>query len=157
MSNKFRTQFERKRVNSNPGSRFVTKFKPFYDDNGAFELVEDGKIDVYEQIQSFKESTTIQNIIARFQNGDADALNQRLPYFLDVSEMPNSLAGFLQLHANAENYFASLSPDIRRNFNNSASEFFASLGSDDFSERMGIRVHESVSLVDEIEKEVNPE
>ena len=85
---KFRTQYDRIEVNSNPGSRFVKTYKPVYTDTGALDLVIDGKIDVYEQIQSFKESCDIQTILKRFENGDVNALNAKLPYFADITEIP---------------------------------------------------------------------
>lgn len=140
----FRTQFDRIRVNSNSGSDFVLTYKPTYSEKGALDLVESGKINVYEQIQSFKSSCDLKTILARYANGDPSALNARLPYFGDFSEMPESLAGFLQLYADAESYFASLDPDIRSKFNNSSSEFFAQIGSDYFNKCMGIGVPESV-------------
>lgn len=136
----FRTQFERIRIHSNPGSQYEITYKPHYTDTGAFDLIESGKIDVYEQIQSFKESCDLQTILARFENGDPQALNARLPYFGDFSQMPDSLAGYLQLFADSEAYFAALDPDIRSAFNNSSSEFFASIGSDKFNQLMGIGV-----------------
>lgn len=140
----FRNQFERIPVKSNSGSRFVVTYKPYYSDTGALDLIEDQKIDVYEQIQSFKESCDIKTILARYAAGDENALNRRLPYYGDFSQMPTSLAGYLQLLADAENTFAQLPANIRSNFNNSPSEFFASIGSPDFDKRMGVSVHESV-------------
>lgn len=140
----FRNQFERIPVKSNSGSRFVVTYKPHYSDTGALDLIEDQKIDVYEQIQSFKESCDIKTILARFAAGDESALNRRLPYFGDFSEMPNSLAGYLQLLADAENTFAQLPADVRANFNNSPSEFFSAIGSPDFDKRMGVSVHEGL-------------
>lgn len=137
---KFRTQYDHKEVFSNPGSQYVLTYKPVYTDEGALDLVVDGKIDVYEQIQSFKESCELESILKRFQNGDVNALNQRLPYFADVTEMPDTLAGFLKLYQDAENTFAKLPADLRSQFNNSASEFFASAGSDRFNKLMGIGV-----------------
>ncbi len=141
----FRNQFERIRVFSNSGCSSVITYKPIYTDKGSLDLVESGKINVYEQIQSFKSSCDLKTILARFENGDVSALNQRLPYFGDFSEMPESLAGFLQLYADAEGYFATLDPDLRSKFNNSASEFFAQIGSDYFNQCLGIGVHESVA------------
>lgn len=136
----FRTQFERIRVNSNPGTQYEITYKPHYTDTGAFDLIESGKIDVYEQIQSFKESCDLKTILARFANGDPQALNAKLPYFGDFSQMPDTLAGYLQLFSDAETSFAALSPDIRSAFNNSPSEFFASIGTDKFNKLMGIGV-----------------
>lgn len=155
----FRNQFERIPVKSNSGSRYVVTYKPHYSDSGALDLIEDQKIDVYEQIQSFKESCDIKTILARYAAGDESALNRRLPYFGDFSEMPTSLAGYLQLLADAENTFAQLPADIRANFNHSPAEFFASIGTDNFDKRMGVSVYESVEpdVGSEIVKEVSAE
>lgn len=155
----FRNQFERIRIESNPGSRYVVTYKPHYSETGALDLIEDGKIDVFEQIQSFKESCDIKTILARFAAGDESALNRKLPYFGDFSQMPTSLAGYLQLLADAENTFAQLPADIRSNFNNSPSEFFAAIGTDQFDQRMGLGVHASVesSVVEPDIKEVPAE
>lgn len=151
----FRTQFERKPVKSVSGDRFVITYKPQYTETGALDLVESGKIDVYEQIQSYRESCDLQVILQRFQNGDVSALNQRLPYFADVSEMPTSLSGFLQLYKDAENEFANFPAELRAKFNNSPTEFFASLDSDRFDKAVNEYISEKAPVINnDVAKEV---
>lgn len=150
----FRTQFERKPVKSVSGDRFVVTYKPQYTETGALDLVESGKIDVYDQIQSYRESCDLQVILERFRNGDVSALNQRLPYFADVSEMPMSLSGFLQLYKDAENEFANFPAELRAKFNNSPTEFFASLDSDRFVKAVGEFMAERSVANNDVAKEV---
>lgn len=134
----FRTQYDRIEVFSNVGSRFHPTYKLKYDEDGVAALIETGKIDIYEQIQSWKDSCDINVILERFENGDIDALNRKTPMFGDFTSSPQTLAEHLQLLRDAEDSFRGLPLDIRAQFNHNPAEFYASIGTDKFNRIMGL-------------------
>lgn len=138
----FRTQYNRIRVNSNPGERFHSTYELFVDEKGRQELKVTGRIDIYEQIQSWKDSCDIRVIKERFENGDTSVLNRKVPLFGDFTSAPASLAEFQQHMIEAEKMFNGLPVETRAKFNHSVSEFIASFGSPAWLELMGIRTSE---------------
>lgn len=72
------------------GSPTRPLYKPVLGKDGAIELVEDGFENVYEQIQSFKDSVDINTIVARYAAGDVYALEQRVGSYGDFINVPAS-------------------------------------------------------------------
>jgi hypothetical protein len=129
----FTTQFQRKsdcRILSEPGSGMKPTFKMHVDENGKRELRKNGEYNLYAEIQSYKDSVSIDYILARFMNGDDSALSRAQGIYGDFSEMPTTLAELQQRVIDAEDLFNSLPIDIRAQYNHSASEFFAQLDSE---------------------------
>lgn len=136
----FPTQYTKKdRVISNSGERFNPTYKLKIDKEGRIDLIQDGKIDVYERIQSYREECDIKCILQRFLAGDEAALNKYAPLFGDFTEAPNSLAEYYQKIMDAEAIYNKLPVDVKAQFNNSSSEFFASVGSEKFNSIFGIK------------------
>ena len=137
---KFPTQYtkDRGKFQTEVGDRFKTTYQLSYDDNGSDILIETGKIDIYEEIQSYKDSCDIKVLLERYSNGDSSALNARPIFYGDVSDAPSTLAGHLQLLRDAEAYFDTLNPDIRSKFNNSVAEFYSQIGTPEFYKSLGI-------------------
>ena len=74
----FSTQFDaRDRIISNAGSRIKQLYEARVDNQGHIDLVESGTEDLYDYIQSFKESCDINTIVKRFAAGDTDVLTRR--------------------------------------------------------------------------------
>lgn len=135
----FVTQFvPHSRVFTNAGSRVHILHKPVIDENGHMELVEAGKENIYDFIQSFKDSCDISLIVKRFTNGEIDVLSRRQGMFFDATQMPKNLAETLNYVRNAEEQFKTLPVEVRAKFGHSFAEWVASAGSDDFFEKMGI-------------------
>ena len=134
----FRTQFDRVRTTTNSGPRFNPTHKLQYDENGVACLVQVGKVDTYEYIQSWRDSCDIKVILERFQNGDVTALQRQTPLYGDFTQAPQTLAEHLQLLRDAEESFRNLPLDIRSQFNHNPAEFYASIGSDRFNTIMGL-------------------
>lgn len=134
----FRTQFDRVRTTTNSGSRWNPTHKLQYDENGVACLVQVGKVDTYEYIQSWRDSCDIKVILERFQNGDVTALQRQTPLYGDFTQAPQTLAEHLQLLHDAEESFRNLPLDIRSQFNHNPAEFYASIGSDRFNTIMGL-------------------
>lgn len=129
----FNTQFDRLGVRgmpSAPGSGMKDTYKMFVDKDGKRELRKNGEYNLYAEIQSYKDSVSIDYILARFMNGDETALSRAQGIYGDFTEMPRTLAELQQRVIDAEDLFNALPLDVREQYNFSASEFFAQLDSD---------------------------
>ena len=113
----FETQFrEPVRVISNSGSREKITYSPVFDENGVMELVESGRENLYDYIQSFKESTDINVILKKYASGDVSALAKSQGSFFDCTGMPRTYAEMLNTVIAAENTFNSLPVDEREKY-----------------------------------------
>ncbi len=129
----FDTQFTRLGVSgekSKPGSGMKDTYKMHVDENGKRELKKSGEYNLYAEIQSYKDSCSIDYILTRFVNGDETALSRVQGIYGDFTQMPKTMAELQQRVIDAEYLFDSLPLDIRAQYNHSASEFFAQLDSD---------------------------
>lgn len=148
----FATQFdEKKRFFCQPGD----PIKPLYglevDKKGVTQLVEKGKYDLYEYIQSHADSVDIHKILERFQNGDIDALSKYQGYYGDITEAPKTFADALNAVIKAKDLFNSLPLEVREKFDHNPEQFVAALGTDKYFEAIG---QKSPTLPDEVEKAV---
>lgn len=129
----FNTQFDRLGVRGTPcavGSGMKDTYKMQVDDDGKRELRKSGEYNLYAEIQSYKDSVSIDYILSRFVNGDETALSRAQGIYGDFSQMPTTLAELQQRVIDAEDLFNSLPIDIKEKYNFSASEFFAQLDSE---------------------------
>lgn len=132
-----RTQFqEHTRVHANPGSREKILYSPQFNDDGTMELIEAGKENLYEYIQSHKESVDINVILKRFARGDVTALQRRQAMFGDFSDAPSSYAEALNSMIVAEQYFNSLPLETRAKFDHNFHRFLVSLDRPDFQQML---------------------
>lgn len=137
----FHTQYERHdRKFSNVGSRVRPIYSPVYDKAGVLDLEETGCENLYESIQSHRDSVDIHKILDRFQNGDVTALNAVQGKFGDFTSLPKTYAEALNSVISAENTFNSLPVETRAKFNHSFSQFLASVGSPEWLTAMNIKV-----------------
>lgn len=130
---KFDTQFSRLGVSGTktvPGSGMKDTYKMHVDEDGKRELKKSGEYNLYVDIQSYKDSVSIDYILTRFVNGDETALSRVQGIYGDFTQMPRTMAELQQRVIDAEHLFDSLPLDIRAQYNHSASEFFAQLDSD---------------------------
>ena len=135
-----KTQFDdHARVHSNPGNRFKTLYAPRFDDNGVMELVENGRENLYEFIQSHKDSTDIHVLLDRYQRGDESVLSRRQGLYGDFTQMPNTYAEALNAMISAENYFNGLPVETRAKFGHSFQQFLVSMDKPGFMEAMGFQ------------------
>lgn len=113
----FDTQFrDPVRVFANVGSREKIMYSPVFDENGVMDLVESGRENLYDYIQSFKESTDINVILRKYGSGDVSALTKTQGCFFDATGMPRTYAEMLNTLISAENTFNSLPLDEREKF-----------------------------------------
>lgn len=116
----FKTQFDaRERVTANPGSTVRVLYSPKFDAKGVMSLVESGKENLYEFIQSHKESCDIHVILERFARGDVSALERVQGTYGDFSNMPRTYADMLNLVHSAEDAFSNLPVDERAKYGHS--------------------------------------
>ncbi len=129
----FDTQFDRLGLSgekSQTGSGMKDTFKMHVDENGKRELKKSGEYNLYADIQSYKDSVSIDYILTRFINGDETALSRVQGIYGDFTQMPTTMAELQQRVIDAEHLFNNLPLDIREQYNFSASEFFAQLDSE---------------------------
>lgn len=77
-------------VFTNSGEKTRKLYKPELLKNGDIELVEDGYENIYDEIQSYKDSVDINVIVARYAHGDTYALQQRSGMYGDFINVPTS-------------------------------------------------------------------
>lgn len=138
---KFRTPFQQpsEKVRTASGERIKKLYGLAYDDDGVQQLVEKGKVDLYNEIQSHADSVDINVLLTRFCNGDVKALNKAETMFGDFTNLPTNYAEMLNVLNNADSFFNTLSNDVKAKFNNSSSQFIASLGSPELLQKLGFK------------------
>lgn len=135
----FRTQYDRKEVFSVPGEFDHPDYQLRVDSKGKEELVEIGRIPTYQQIQSFKDSTDINLIMARYAMGESDVLMQRQGAYFDATVFPKTFAEMLDSITRGEQIFNSLPLDIRKEFNFDFRQWIAAMDDmTDWNRKMNI-------------------
>lgn len=128
----------RERKYANAGSPVKTIYKPVFDKNGVMELEEAGEENLYDYIQSFRDSVDIHVILKRFANGEVDVLNRVQGAYGDFTVMPRTYAELLNRVNEGRQFFESLPVETREKFNHSFEQFMASMDAPDFLERAGL-------------------
>lgn len=120
---------DRKRVFSVPGSSEIPTYRPVIGDSGAIDLIQDGLLNIYDQIQSHKDSCDVNLMIKRFENGDLTALGTpRDPVYMDVTDMPKTYAELYQKVIDAKNEFYALPLDLREKFDFDPDKYISQMG-----------------------------
>lgn len=137
---KFATQFDpSERVYCNAGSRIKILYGPIFDKNGVMDLVETGKANLYDEIQSHADSVDIHVLLKRYaETGDPALFSRVQGAYGDFTQMPTTFAGALNTLIAAEQYFNGLPVDVRAQFGHSFQQFIAAMDKSDFASRMGI-------------------
>lgn len=133
---KFPTMFDKRtRVHCNSGDPMKKVYKPVVGDDGIIQLVESGVESLYDSIQSWKDSVDINFILARYANGDVDALSKVQGAYGDFTQFPSTYAEMLNRVIQGKNLFASLPLEIREKYNHDFSQFIAAMDKPDFWEQ----------------------
>lgn len=153
---KFPTQYDKfERTHCSSGSGVKKRFSPTFDDEGKFSLVESGEVNVYEEIQSHRDSVDINVLLLKYLDGDTAALERVQGMYGDFSNMPNSYAGILNTMTKSRAIFDSLPADIRSNFDNSFEQFISSMDNPDIFNQLVARKDTTNDKVKaKVEKEV---
>lgn len=129
-------KFADNKIVSNPGSRYKPVYAPKVKKDGTIEVVPAGVEDFDAYINSFKEQTDIAFIIAKLNQGDTSVLQKHVGLYGDFTHMPSTFAEVLQLQIDAQRAFDSLSPDVKRKFDNDVNKFIAGAGSKEWFDTM---------------------
>ena len=120
------------RFYSNVGSPEVTLYVAKVDEDGSIDLVENGKKNLYDEIQSHKDSVDLKLLLQRFNNGETDVLSKVQGTYADLSDMPKTYADMLNLIKKGESDFLSLPVDVRAKFDHSFEKWLVSFGTKDW-------------------------
>lgn len=132
------------------GNRFHIEYRPVVNDDGTITLIESGKMDIQEYIQSFKDSCDMNYIIKQLQLGNIDVLNQKKALFGDFTDAPKTMAEFQQRLIDGQKAFYNLPVDVRNKYDHDLMKFLADIGSDNWINNM----RDFLPKVEEKENEV---
>lgn len=119
----------RDRVVTESGSQIQKTYKLKIEDDGTHSFAEVGTINIYDKIQSHRESTDLALMIKRFEQGDETALERIRGFYMDTIGMPKTLAETLQMLEDSKVLFESLPVELRDVFNHNPDEFLVKLDS----------------------------
>ncbi len=125
------------RFHSEVGDPVKILYSPEFDKNGVMTLKESGRENLYDFIQSHKDSVDIHKIMQRFEEGDVNALSKVQGQFGDFSQFPKTYAEMLNQVIEGENAFNGLPLEVREKFGFSFQQWLASAGSDEWKLKMG--------------------
>lgn len=135
---------------TNPGDALRVQYAPHVEPDGTIELIESGVENWQEYIDSFKESSEISAVVARFVNsGDPTVLEVKQGMYGDFTSMPKTYAEALQLKIDADRMYASLPVDVKEKFSNDANKFFALSGTEEWYNNLGSLVKNPFVKTDE--------
>lgn len=111
--------------------------KPIYTANEDGLPVESGTVNIYDEIQSHRESVELSTLLQRYAQGDATALNKIQGVYADVVDMPSTYSELFERVRDAENSFNALPDNVRALFDNSPVSFWQSIGTPEFATKIG--------------------
>lgn len=129
-------KFFKNDIVSNTGSPIKEIYKPIVNKDGSITLIVDGYVNTDEEIQSHEQEVDIDVVIAKYMNGDLEALNKHVGQYGDFTNMPKTYAEVLQMQIDARNVFDGLPVEIKGKFNNDPNEFFVQSGSEDWFKKL---------------------
>lgn len=137
---RFVTQYDsHQRIFSNGGSSEHVLYSPVLDENGHLELEESGVENIYDMIQSYKDSCDINLLVKRFASGEVDVLEKRQGQYLDATQFPSTYAEMLNSVIDGEKRFYDLPVDVRARFGHSFTNWIASMDNmQDWLKKMGV-------------------
>lgn len=125
----FKTRYDaHDRTETPVGSRIA----PTYTLSERNELKQTGEKDLYAEIQSHAESCDIKMLLQRLDLGDNSMI--RVSQFMDITDMPSTLAEAYNMIRNATQDFNALPLEIRKEYDFSAEEYIKDLGSEKWRE-----------------------
>lgn len=142
------------RISSKVGSAVKELYAPMVRDDGVIELVKSGEKNLYEEIQSHKDSVDIHVLLAQYAQGDLNALEKRQGIYEDIVGMPKSYAEMFQKIKDGERAFYELPVEVREKFDHSFEKWLITSGQQDWFEKMQLKgVVSNESTFNEIVKE----
>lgn len=129
--------FDEGKFVSEPGSPIRDIYSAKVETDGTVILKKVGEENINDLIQANKSSTDIETIIAYYnQTGDETVLNRYIPTYGDFTKLPKTLAEFLQLRIDSENFFMALPSEVKKEFDNDPNKFFAQAGEESWFKKL---------------------
>ena len=100
-----------------------------YNNKNQKVLVKTGEKDLYKEIQSYHDSTRIENILARVAIGDMSDFRPDGIY-TDATKIPNNLIEAKKEMLKVENLWNHMPNDVKREYNFNIDEFMAAAGTE---------------------------
>lgn len=122
---------------SNPGCRYQTKYVGEVLDDDQIHLVETGRIDLWSMHDAGAESCDINNIVARFQNGDISVLQRVQGTYADVSGLPKDLRGMVELGRSSVDLYERMPDSVKEKFP-TVDSWISAIGSREWNEAMSM-------------------
>lgn len=126
------------RVYSEVGSPDVVTYKTEVLKDGRLVLKPSGKKSLYDDIQSHKESTDIHVLLARYENGDLEALNRAQGVYANLADMPKNFYEWFNLAKESEQMFMELPLEVREKFGQSFENWAINIGTPEWMDKMGV-------------------
>lgn len=141
----FRTQFDQHDpVFQNPGSPDRILYQSTLLDDGSIDLVECGKESLYDEIQSHRDSCDIHVLLAKYNNGDPEALSRVQGVYMDTTGLPKTYSELLNAVISGQQYFDSLPKEVKDRFDQSFEKFMVSMDDmSSFLEKLGVQQSQS--------------
>lgn len=116
----FDTKFDvrPRKMCSHVGEPVKKQYVGRYDYNGNIELVEEGLRNVYDEIQSYADECSMDNILRRFAAGDVSVLSKSQGVYVDASQLPEHFVDMCNLVADVEREFNLLPVEERAAYEN---------------------------------------
>lgn len=114
--------------------------------DGTIKLTEIDQIDIKAEINSHACTCDMAYVLSRLKFGDVSVLNGKQGVYGDFTVFPKTYAEMLQLVQSGEDAFDALPLDVRAQFDNDINKWFATIGSDEWSEKM--KIPKPVPVVD---------
>lgn len=148
----FRSAYDRRvdeNTSSPAGSKIVLEHREEISLSGKRVLIRDRKVNVYEKIQSSRESCEIQTILRRAAEGDMGVLNMVNAQYLDITGAPTSLAQAQQFVIRVNNEFEKLPKEMKAKFNYNAQEYVAEYGTETWADKTGLKAMQEAAAKEE--------
>lgn len=132
---KFRNQFtaDSNVFVSNPGSKIVADYGLITSDDGVTSVGVIGEKNLDAIIQSNKDSGNVALLVAKYNAGDDEALNQVKGVYGDFRNMPTTYAEMVSRLNECRAVFEALPVDIKEQFDNNPDVFWSEYGTERFN------------------------
>ena len=131
-----RTKFDRERIYTPAGTRYLNTYQEEISKNGRKHLVKTGETCVYDRIQQDLEGSKIETILHQVAMGDLSVLNQRETMYVDATNMPKNLMEAQNIVIKAKAEFEQFPKEVREIFHNSPEEYVSEMGTQEFLDKM---------------------
>lgn len=122
---------------SNPGCRYQVKYVGEVLEDDSVYLTSSGRIDLWAMHDAGAESCDINNIVARFQNGDISVLQRVQGTYADVSGLPSDLRGMIELGRSSVDLYERMPDSIKEKFP-TVDSWISAIGSREWNEAMSM-------------------